>query len=78
MMKNMALSKDDRSSAIQSIKNYFEKERDEEVGDLSASLLLDFISEEIGPLFYNMAISDACKFMNGCIEDLYGLEKNIR
>ncbi|NGX96458.1 MAG: DUF2164 domain-containing protein [Candidatus Afipia apatlaquensis] len=77
-MKNMVLSKDDRVLAIQSIKNYFEKERDDAIGDLSASLLLDFITDEIGPLYYNMAIADACKFMSGCIEDMYGLEKSAR
>lgn len=77
-MKKLILSKDDKALAVQSLKNYFSKEMEEEIGDLSASLLLDFITEEIGPLYYNMAISDACKFMDGCVEDLYGLEKSVR
>lgn len=77
-MKGLILSKDEKAMAIESIKEYFEKEREEDLGDLSSSLILDFISEKIGPLYYNMALRDACQFMSGCIEDLYGLEKSTR
>ena len=74
-MKKIQLAKDDRNQAISDIKRYFLKEREEEIGDLSAGLLLDFISENIGPLYYNDAIKDAYAFITEKAEDLFGLEK---
>ena len=41
------------------IKNYFLKGREEEIGDLAAGLMLDFIIEELAPEFYNQGIQDA-------------------
>ncbi len=41
------------------IRAYFERERDEELGELGAGFFLDFITEEIAPLFYNAAVADA-------------------
>lgn len=78
MMKKIQLTKDDRNQAISDIKRYFLKEREEEIGDLSAGLLLDFISENIGPLYYNDAIKDAYTFITEKAEDLFGLEKTPR
>lgn len=37
------ISKETREDMISSIKNYFEKEKDEELGDLAAGFILDFI-----------------------------------
>ena len=53
------LSKQARAAAIASLKRYFEENLPEPIGDLPAGLLLDFFLEEIGPLIYNKAISDA-------------------
>ncbi len=32
---------------------------DQEIGDLKANLLLDYVLKEIGPIVYNRAIADA-------------------
>ncbi len=69
------LNKEIREEMISSIKNYFEKERDEELGDLAAGLILDFIAEELAPEFYNQGVYDSYKFMNLHCEDLLGLLK---
>jgi uncharacterized protein (DUF2164 family) len=44
---------------IASIKRYFAESLDEDIGDLKASLLLEFVLREIGPSIYNLAVADA-------------------
>lgn len=64
-----------RNDMINSIKKYFLDEREEDLGDLAASLVLDFFIEKLGPEIYNQAVEDSYKYMNDCIEDLLGLQK---
>lgn len=44
----------------------------EPIGDLPASLLLNFFIEEIGPLIYNRAIADAQARLQQRVLDLNG------
>jgi uncharacterized protein (DUF2164 family) len=44
---------------IASIKRYFVENLDDDIGDLKASLLLEFVLREIGPSIYNRAVADA-------------------
>ena len=75
-MKNkIKLSKEKREEMIKSIKNYYFEEKDEEIGDLAATLFLDFIINELASEFYNQGVYDAYGFMNDKIEDLLGLQK---
>ena len=64
------LSKVTKQQSIESIKRYFEEKLDEEIGDLKASLLLDFCLQEICPSVYNQAIIDARSFMEDRLSDL--------
>jgi len=76
-MKNkerIKLSKETREFMISEIKRYFENEREEELGDLAAALIVDFIIEELAPEFYNQGIYDACNFMKEKSEDLLSLQ----
>ena len=57
------LSKVKKKQLIESIKRYFEEKLNEEIGDLKASLFLDFCLQEICPSVYNRAIIDARSFM---------------
>ncbi len=43
------LTDEARKRAVASLRRYFAAELDQEVGDLKAGLLLDFILQEIGP-----------------------------
>lgn len=61
-----------RKQSIASIKRYFAEELEQDVGDLKAGLLLDFIIKEIAPTIYNGAISDAQTFLRDRIADLDG------
>jgi len=71
-MSKIELSKDQKKRAVQDIREYFARERDEEIGDLAAEIILDFIIEKIGPYLYNQAVTDIQKYMGEKVEDLYG------
>ncbi len=58
-MSGIELERDERDEAVECIKSHFAKEREEERGDLAATFLLDFISEQIAPFSYNRELSDA-------------------
>ena len=60
---------------VSEIKNYFSKEREEEIGDLAAGLILDFILEKIAPEFYNQGVYDSHKYMEDAVEDLLSIQK---
>jgi uncharacterized protein (DUF2164 family) len=64
------LSKVTKRQLIKSIKRYFEEELDEDIGDLKASLFLDFCLQEICPSVYNRAIIDARSFIENKLSDL--------
>ena len=52
------LPKEARAQAISSIERWFQEERGERVGNITASALLGYFLEEIGPSIYNQAVAD--------------------
>jgi uncharacterized protein (DUF2164 family) len=66
----VALAPDAKKQAIASIQRYFREEWDQDVGDLKADLLLDYILREIGPSIYNGAIGDAQAYLRDRLADL--------
>ncbi len=66
------LPKETKERLIASIKRYFEEFLEQEVGDLKASLLLDFILKETGPSVYNQAIADAQARMSEMVDEIDG------
>jgi uncharacterized protein (DUF2164 family) len=69
---NLEIPKPTRTAAISSIQRYFEENLPEPIGELPAGLLLNFILEEIGPVIYNQAISDAQTRLQQRVADLNG------
>jgi uncharacterized protein (DUF2164 family) len=67
------LTKEKKEFMISTLKEYFLKERDEELGDLSSGLLLDFIIEELAPEFYNQGVYDSYKYIGERVEDLLSI-----
>jgi uncharacterized protein (DUF2164 family) len=63
------LPKSTEQRLIASIRRYCAQEL-EEIGDLKASLFLDFCLREIGPAIYNQAITDAQGVLQGQVMDL--------
>lgn len=75
MYNKFDISKEKREDMINSIKEYFENERDEEMGDLAAGLLLNFFMEELAPEFYNQGVQDSHKYMSDRLDDIFEIEK---
>lgn len=76
-MKNkdrIKISKEKRDSMLSAIKYHFLKERDEELGDLAASLILDFMIEELAPEFYNQGVYDSQRYMSDRVEELLSIQ----
>jgi uncharacterized protein (DUF2164 family) len=71
-MVPIELSKQARADAVASIQRYFEENLSEPIGDLPASLLLNFFIEDIGPAIYNQAIADALTRLQQRVSDLSG------
>ncbi|MCO1602243.1 DUF2164 domain-containing protein [Desulfosporosinus nitroreducens] len=72
------LKKEVREVLTEDLKRHFWNERDEELSNLGAELLLDFIINNIGPYIYNQGIEDSYAYMSERIEDLLSLEKRLR
>ncbi|MBM7584154.1 uncharacterized protein (DUF2164 family) [Bacillus pakistanensis] len=70
--------KDDLKGRIQT---YYYEQTGDEIGDLAAENWLDFIIKELGPHFYNQAVTDSKDVLMDKMlqleEDLYALKRPI-
>ncbi len=69
------LNKEAKQEMILAIKTYFLNERDEDLGDMAAGFILDFVLEKLAPHIYNQGVYDSYKYMGERTEDLLGLLK---
>jgi uncharacterized protein (DUF2164 family) len=78
---NISLQKKEKEEIIERIKEFFHEECSEEIGELAAGNFLDFITQEIGPYFYNQGVHDAKLMVELKIfsleDDLLSLERPI-
>ncbi len=72
-------SSSEKNIIAKSLQDYFDKELDQELGNVEAQFLLDFITDEIGSYFYNRGIYDAQAILEQRMENItdavYALEK---
>ncbi len=66
------LTKETEKAMVSSIKDYFLKDLDEEIGDMQAGFVLNFFLKELAPSIYNQAVSDAKDALQNTIADLDG------
>lgn len=78
MKPKIPLKTEVRKSLIEEVKRFFWNEKEEEISDLFADMLVDFMLNNIGPHIYNQAIGDAYAFINEKVDDLFELEKSLR
>ena len=69
------LEKEKRDRLISEVKTYFLMERDEDLGDLAAELILDFFIEKLGKGIYNQGVADSYKCMSEKVEDLLEIQR---
>lgn len=82
MMLVRNMKKEDRERIVRNIQGYFSDERDEEIGNIAAEDILQFIVKEVAPFIYNQALTEARKViaerMLSIDDELYVLEKPIQ
>lgn len=69
------LNKEQRLDIQVKLQEYFLNERGEELGDLAAGMLVDFIINEIGTVIYNKAVEDVHRYMSERVEELLDLQR---
>ena len=74
MSDKIVISKEKRKAMIELIQTFLLKERDEDLGKFSVSIILSYFAQELAPEFYNQGVSDSYAYMNGKLEDLFGLQ----
>lgn len=72
-------SKEETDRLTRKIQLYFNEELDQEIGQFPAQFMLDFISKEIGPYYYNRGLMDAQLVVDTRLsEAIYELEQPLR
>ena len=78
-MPEIKFSKEEIAVLIKKIQLYFSEESEQKIGQFDAQFFLDFISEEIGPYFYNRGLYDAQSILENRMESIseviYDIEK---
>ena len=64
------LSNETRQMVVASIQRYFQENMDDPIGNITAGALLSFFLEEIGPVVYNKAVSDAQQQLQSRVKEL--------
>lgn len=64
------LTKQQIADIVPSLQRYFREEMDEELSELRAKLLLDYLLKEIAPFAYNHGVKDAEQYFRARVEDL--------
>lgn len=81
-MPQIDLDKDTRAKLTDGLSRYLKDELDLEVRGFDAQFLLDFITERLGPYYYNQGLHDAQALFQKKIESItdavYELEQPIR
>lgn len=74
MDSRLKLSREERAQIVEDLQRYFLNEKGEEIGELAAALLLDFIGERLGPIYFNRGLQEAMVYIAERLDDLHGLE----
>ncbi len=81
-MPRIDLDKDTRAKLTDGLSRYLKDELDLEVKGFDAQFLLDFITERLGPYYYNQGLHDAqalfAKKIENITDAVYELEQPIK
>ncbi|MFH4601505.1 MULTISPECIES: DUF2164 domain-containing protein [Vibrio] len=79
MIKLERAQKETLATAIQ---DYMQDELDVEVGQFDSEFLIDFITEKLGPIYYNKGVEDAKSLVERRMlevsEELYEIEQEVK
>lgn len=78
-MSIIEFTNEEKSKIVDKIKQYFDDNLDEEIGQFDAEFLLNFFSNEIGAYYYNRGLNDARAVLQNNLDNiddaLYEIEK---
>jgi len=78
---DIRFSKEEKEQIVQRVKDYFQRELDQDIGGFDAEFLVDFFSREIGNHYYNRGLYDAQAIIMGKVEEIadaiYEVEKPV-
>lgn len=78
-MKPIKFSREETADITAKLRAYFHDELETDLAALPAEMLLDFLSREIGPFYYNRGLYDAQAVVQARAEDIVeaiaGLER---
>jgi uncharacterized protein (DUF2164 family) len=81
-MARIALDKDTLERLSRMISAHMKDELDLDVGRFEALELLDFLTETLGPHYYNQGLYDAQALFRGRVDDIieaiHGIEKPVK
>ncbi|MDF1687401.1 MAG: DUF2164 domain-containing protein [Parvibaculaceae bacterium] len=81
-MEKIKFSKEEMSTIIRRIQDYFDEELESDIGQMQAEFLLNFFSEEIGAYHYNRGLYDAQALLLKKVDDftdsIYALEQRTQ
>ena len=66
----MEIPKQTKDEIVSKIKEYFDSELDQDIGQFDAEFLLEFFVKEIGPFFYNQGLFDARGVIQHRVEEI--------
>ncbi|MBU1176017.1 MAG: DUF2164 domain-containing protein [Alphaproteobacteria bacterium] len=58
-MDRIAFSREEKRALVLKMRDYFDTELDQPIGDIGAELLIDFLEVDIGAFYYNKGLHDA-------------------
>lgn len=79
MSAKIELDKRLKETVLDKLQHYFDSELEYELGQFEAEFLLDFLSKELGPVYYNQGLYDAQAILEQRIDNvkdaIFDLEK---
>lgn len=73
--KEIEFSKEMKKKIIEELRTFFQEEFDQEIGEIKGELILDFISENIGRIYYNEGLKDGEAHIRNALEDFKAMER---
>jgi uncharacterized protein (DUF2164 family) len=69
-MNPVEFSNQEKEIIVEKVKQYFEAELNQEIGQFDAEFLIDFFSVNIGSYYYNRGLSDAQLAIRTKLDDI--------
>lgn len=77
METNFELTNDEKEEMTNIIQDYVQKEHCQHFGNLEAMILLEFVVQKLGPIFYNKGVQDSHTYITDKLDDIFEIEKSV-